>query len=71
MNRTKIYIASLLIVSAFTLTACGGGDSTTTSNTVTTTLGQELEDLDAAHKKGILSDSEYEKAKESLIKSRN
>ncbi len=32
------------------------------------TLGEELTDLKEAHDKGVISDEEYEKAKQSLLK---
>ena len=73
MNNSKfltVLLAFLLMVSA---TACGclgggsGGEAKVQSTTRTTTLGQELQDLDAAHKKGIISDEEYEKKKSELL----
>ena len=38
--------------------------------TITTTLGQELLDLDKAYKDGIITQKEYEKAKKALIEKR-
>jgi hypothetical protein len=73
MNHSKfltVLLAFLLMVSAM---ACGclgggsGGEAKVQSTTRTTTLGQELQDLDAAHKKGIISDEEYEKKKSELL----
>ncbi|MDZ7697414.1 MAG: SHOCT domain-containing protein [Deltaproteobacteria bacterium] len=43
------------------------GEAKVQSTTRTTTLGQELEDLDNAHKKGIISDEEYESKKKELL----
>ena len=40
------------------------------SSTVTTTLGQELQDLDKAYKDGIITQKEYDKAKKRLIEQR-
>jgi hypothetical protein len=49
--------------------ACGGGTKTdVVSETSITTLGQELQDLDKAYKDGIITEKEYNKAKEKLIK---
>ena len=39
--------------------------------TTTTTLGKELQDLDDAYKKGLLSESEYKDARKSLMKKYN
>ena len=49
------------------LPGCGGGGATyqTSSNK---TLGQELQDLQASHDKGIITDKQYEDAKKRLIK---
>jgi hypothetical protein len=73
MNNSKFLaflLAFLMIISA---AACGclgggsGGEAKVQSTTRTTTLGQELQDLDAAHKKGIISDEDYEKKKAELL----
>lgn len=50
---------------------CGGGGANVKQDTYTTTLGQELQDLEEAYKKGILTEKEFEKAKEALIKQRS
>jgi hypothetical protein len=46
---------------------CGGGGAQVESQTTTTTLGQELQDLDAAYQKGLLSTSEYEKMRQKIM----
>ncbi len=35
-----------------------------------TTLGQELQDLDAAYQKGLITEKEYKEVKQKLIKRR-
>lgn len=52
--------------------ACGGGgaDVKTEHSTYTTTLGQELKDLEDSYKKGIITERQYEEAKEKLIEQR-
>jgi len=76
MKRSRIWFVSILMVLAFSLSSCGclggskkakGGEATVTTTTKTTTLGQELQDLDEAHKQGIISDKEYEKKKKELL----
>lgn len=49
---------------------CGGGGAKVQSESQikTTTLGQELMDLVAAYEKGVMTDTEYEKAKKELLK---
>ena len=63
----------LLVLVAANLAGCGiGKDKEVKSEptTVTTTLGQELLDLDKAYKDGIITEKEYEKAKKALIEKR-
>lgn len=52
---------------------CGGGrkvHNETKATTTTTTLGQELQDLDDAYQKGLLTEKQYNEAKEKLLKQR-
>jgi len=49
----------------------GGGGSKQTVETKTTTLGQELSDLQKAHESGAIDDKQYEKAKKELLKKYN
>jgi len=55
----------LLILIVLTLTACGGGGAEIQSTT--TTMGQELMDLNESYKQGILTKDEYDDAKESIM----
>ena len=64
-SRIQSYIVILLL--ALSLSGCGGGDAVTQTTNKTTTTGQELIDLDKAHKQGILSDKEYEEAREKIL----
>ena len=52
------------------LTACSGGGARVQSQnvTTTTTMGQELMDLERSYKQGIISKSEYEKARKAILK---
>ena len=69
MKLVRILTLVLIVLMSVSFMACGGGTKTdVVTETSTTTLGQELQDLDKAYKDGIISEKEYEKAKEKLIK---
>ncbi len=57
----------VLVLVGMTLSACGGG---TTNNVQATTVGQELEALEAAHAKGLLTDKEYEQQRKKILKNK-
>jgi hypothetical protein len=69
----KQIVVALIITMLFgftlTLSGCGGGGAKLESKVNTQTLGQQLIDLDKAHKEGVIDDKEYKKDKDSLIKS--
>ncbi|MGV6825541.1 MAG: hypothetical protein ACWA5Q_01070 [bacterium] len=60
---------ALIFSSALLVGGCGGGGAKVEATT--TTMGQELQDLDEAYKKGLLSDSEYKKARKKIMKKYN
>jgi len=69
MKLFRICTLILIVLMSVNFMACGGGTKTdVVTETSTTTLGQELQDLDKAYKDGIISEEEYKKAKEKLIK---
>lgn len=72
MRKIKILALVLVAVVCLNIAACGGSKTKVKSEptTVTTTLGQELLDLDKAYKDGIITQKEYEKAKQRLIEQR-
>ena len=72
MRVLKGFALILAILISLNFAACSGGKTggKTEPPTVTTTLGQELQDLDKAYKDGIITQKEYEKAKKSLIEQR-
>ncbi len=63
MRLFKLFAA--VMISGVLLTGCGGGGAELHSTN--TTMGQELMDLDAAYKKGIMTEDEYKDAKEKII----
>ncbi|KKO19219.1 MAG: hypothetical protein DCC43_09535 [Candidatus Brocadia sp.] len=50
------------------LIGCGGGGAEIKQTTTNTSLGQELQDLDTAYQKKIITEKEYKNAKEKLLK---
>ncbi len=74
MLRLKCLMVFFLMLLATNLTACGclgggsGGDAEIQTTTKTTTMGQDLIDLKKAHDDGLISDKEYEKAKDKILK---
>ena len=69
--RLRILTISMMTIAALGLTACGGGGKVQTEqSTYTTTLGQELKDLEEAYTKGIITEKQYETAKEKLLEQR-
>ena len=69
MRFTKVSIIALVvftIVMGGLFVGCGGGGAQVQQSS--TTLGQELTDLQAAYEKGIITEKEYSKAKKELLK---
>lgn len=56
----------VLTLMGMTLSACGNGGNTT-NNVSTTTLGQELADLDKAYAGGLLTEKEYQDQRKALL----
>ncbi len=77
MTRFRTVIAVGLIIMLLSVTACGclgggnGGKTQAQTPATTTTLGQELTDLQKAHDSGAINDEQYEKAKKELLKKYN
>lgn len=57
------FIAAFIVFSG-----CGGGGAKVQTETKATTTGQELMDLDKAYKEGIISEEEYKKQREKILK---
>ena len=68
MKRIIIFTLVTVLLFGAVLWGCGGGGAKVQSQITTTSLGQELTDLDKAHSQGIISDAEYDKAKKGLMK---
>lgn len=73
MKLTKAAAAVLIVVVGLNLWGCCGSSKEVIvpqSQTTTTTLGQELQDLEEAYKKGAITKDEYEAAKKKIIEQR-
>ena len=72
MKIVGVWAVMVMVVMALALAGCGGGGAKvqTDQSTYTTTLGKELQDLEEAHKKGLLTEKQYEDAKKKLIEQR-
>jgi len=66
MKKIAVIAIVSLIMFGFILNGCGAS-KTEIQQAPQTTLGQELLDLDKAHKAGIITDAEYEKKKKQIM----
>ena len=67
MKKIAVTAIVFLIIFGFILNGCGSS-KTEIKPAPQTTLGQELIDLDKAHKAGIITDKEYAKKKQEIMK---
>lgn len=67
MKRTTLLL-SAAFVSLALLSGCGGGGAKVHSSVTTTTMGQELQDLEESYKKGLLTEAEYKQARKAILK---
>ncbi len=70
MRPFIICTAIIIWTTVFGIAGCGGGGARLQSDSYSTTLGQELKDLDDAYKRGIITEKEYETSKKKLIEQR-
>ncbi|MFY9943335.1 MAG: hypothetical protein WAK57_14250 [Desulfobacterales bacterium] len=71
MKLMRVLTVVFVLVFCGTMFGCGGGGADVKQMTTTTTLGQELEDLADAYKKGLLSEEEYKKSRKNLMEKYN
>jgi len=68
MKRITAIAIVFIVICGLVLNGCGGSTKAEIKQAPQTTLGQELLDLDKAHKAGIITDKEYEKKKKDIMK---
>ena len=66
MKLIRVCVVIIFLFSGVGFIGCGGGGAEVKAKQ--TTLGQELTDLDKAYKEGIITEKEYNKAKQDLLK---
>jgi ABC-type glycerol-3-phosphate transport system substrate-binding protein len=69
MKRHGIIAVIVAMVLGFGVAGCGGGGAKTQQQTelTTTTVGQQLLDLQKAYEAGAISKEEYEKEKQKIL----
>ncbi len=67
MKRMKTTVVLVLLLFCASFISCGGG-AKVQSEITTTSLGQELTDLEKAYKAGVINKTEYDRAKKGLMK---
>lgn len=67
MKKTALLVSATL-AAILLLNGCGGGGAEVKSTVTTTTMGQELQDLEESYKKGLLTEDEYKRARKAILK---
>ena len=68
MRRLRVLAMIILILFWTGLAGCGGGEGGEVKSEIgSTTVGQELIDLESAYKKGAITKEEYESLKEKVL----
>jgi hypothetical protein len=68
MKYTKMMTMVLSLLAMAGLSGCAMFNKATVTHTRTTTIGQELIDLQEAREKDMLSENEYDKLRKEIIK---
>jgi hypothetical protein len=68
MRSTFRFASCVLVCAAAALAGCGGGSSK--NDNKSTTVGQELQDLEEARNKGLLTEDDYQRQREAILERR-
>ncbi|NEX15731.1 MAG: hypothetical protein C1943_03585 [Halochromatium sp.] len=68
MLKNRSHRTLITVVLTLALGACGGGGAKTNVNASSTTMGQELMDLNASYEQGLISAGEYKRAKKDILR---
>jgi len=69
MKKLGVIFLIVFLVASFSISGCGRKQRTNVqTTTTTTTLGQELIDLQQAYEKGIITEKEYNDLKKQAMK---
>jgi hypothetical protein len=67
MTSLRVFLLSCLLIFGSGLWGCGGGGAELKSHTTTTTIGQELIDLQSAYDRGVITKDQYESQKKKIL----
>lgn len=67
MALLRGFILLTLLIFGAGLFGCGGGGAELQSHTTTTTIGQELIDLQSAYDRGLITKDQYESQKKKIL----
>ncbi len=65
-RRRNAALLSVCLLAAIGIAGCSGGSAKVEANTVS--VGQELQDLDAARNKGLITEQEYQDKRKDIMK---
>lgn len=65
--KRQALLLMVMVYLTIALAGCGGGGAEVKSHSTTTTVGQELMDLESAYKKGVITEKEYNSAKKKIL----
>lgn len=71
MAARRVPASVLVLLLGATLAGCWGGGAEVRNSTRSTTVGQELIDLERAHGQGLLDQREYERQRRRILRRRD